>query len=146
MGQYSMCTLCMSNLDLYYSKNVMDKTNEFLSKELIRSLFVCLTILNRQIFTIHKWLIECRVSIAACSAGTGGVKNWGESRNKNLHFIGAETLKHLHFYFHSCFYTPLPSSHVPTLPTCITKLKEILFGYCKYLFALKCSGNCNKSS
>ena len=53
MGQYSMC---MSNLDLYYSKNVMDKTNEFLSKELIRSLFVCLSKLNRQILMQPKIL------------------------------------------------------------------------------------------
>ena len=53
MGQYSMC---MSNLDLDYSKNVMDKTNEFLSKELIRSLFVCLSKLNRHILMHSKIL------------------------------------------------------------------------------------------
>ena len=42
--------------DGYYSKNVMDKTNEFLSKESIRSLFVCLTTLNRQILMQPKIL------------------------------------------------------------------------------------------
>ena len=61
------------------------------------------TFCNQQVID---WVQSQYCSHAACSAGTGWVKNLGESRNKNPHFIGAETLKHFHFYFTDVLPTP----------------------------------------
>ena len=97
------------------AENVMDKTNAINFMKTINKVFFFLRIQTHfaaaQHFAFNKWLIECRVSIAACSAGTGWVKNLGESRNKNLHFIGAETLKHFHFYLTDVLPTPPLSLH-----------------------------------